>query len=106
VHQGRVSGAQFSRDESRILTWSADNTARLWLLDTDLDFSSASVQLWIQAVTGSEYDFVERRVKTIDPDRWRELRQRYRQIAAEHAKTCKYPDANHWIHYEQQPNRP
>ncbi|MDZ4803202.1 MAG: hypothetical protein SGI92_34010, partial [Bryobacteraceae bacterium] len=29
-HQGEVEGAQFSRDESRILTWSADKTARLW----------------------------------------------------------------------------
>jgi WD40 repeat protein len=30
LHQGPVFGAQFSRDESHILTWSADNTARLW----------------------------------------------------------------------------
>ena len=29
-HQGAVLGAQFSRDESRILTWSLDDTARLW----------------------------------------------------------------------------
>jgi WD40 repeat protein len=29
-HEGRVNGAQFSRDESRVLTWSADKTARLW----------------------------------------------------------------------------
>jgi hypothetical protein len=30
VHQSAVNGARFSRDESRILTWSADGTARLW----------------------------------------------------------------------------
>jgi len=30
VRQGEVLGAQFSRDESRILTWSEDQTARFW----------------------------------------------------------------------------
>jgi hypothetical protein len=29
-HRDRVNGALFSRDESRILTWSKDGTARLW----------------------------------------------------------------------------
>jgi WD40 repeat protein len=29
-NQGRVNGAQFSRDDSRILAWSNDGTARLW----------------------------------------------------------------------------
>ena len=29
-HEGAVWGAAFNRDESRILTWSEDNTARLW----------------------------------------------------------------------------
>jgi hypothetical protein len=30
IHNGAVIGAQFSRNESRVLTWSDDNTARLW----------------------------------------------------------------------------
>ena len=29
-HEASVMGAVFNRDESRILTWSQDNTARLW----------------------------------------------------------------------------
>ena len=29
-HEESVSGAVFSRDESRLLTWSDDGTARLW----------------------------------------------------------------------------
>ncbi|WP_300998373.1 TIR domain-containing protein [Hyphomonas sp.] len=29
-HDGPVSGAAFSKDDARILTWSWDNTARLW----------------------------------------------------------------------------
>nr|VFK59231.1 MAG: WD domain, G-beta repeat [Candidatus Kentron sp. TUN] len=32
-HDGKVLGAAFSADESRILTWSADKTARLWRSD-------------------------------------------------------------------------
>ncbi len=30
IHDDSVYGAQFSRDESRVLTWSDDGTARLW----------------------------------------------------------------------------
>ena len=29
-HEGSVNGALFSRDESRILSWSEDKTLRLW----------------------------------------------------------------------------
>ena len=105
MHQGPVRGAQFSRDESRILTWSDDNTARVWLLDADLDFPAEDVQLWIQAVTATEYDFVTRQVKPIEPDRWRQLKRRDEQIAAEHARVCKYRDANHWLRFHGQPGR-
>jgi WD40 repeat protein len=37
-HQDLVSGAQLSRDDGRILTSSWDKTARVWLLNADLDF--------------------------------------------------------------------
>ena len=33
LHGGDVDGAVFNRDESRILTWSRDGTARLWAVD-------------------------------------------------------------------------
>ena len=33
-HEGGVRGAAFSRDESRILSWGADNTVRLWDVST------------------------------------------------------------------------
>jgi hypothetical protein len=45
---------------SRILTWSWDHTARVWPFNADLDFPAEHVELWIQAVAGSEYDFVTR----------------------------------------------
>jgi WD40 repeat protein len=34
AHNDSVYGAQFSRDESKVLTWSVDHTARLWDLTT------------------------------------------------------------------------
>jgi WD40 repeat protein/serine/threonine protein kinase/tetratricopeptide (TPR) repeat protein len=36
-HTGSVRGADFSRDHSRLLTWSEDTTARLWKLDANAD---------------------------------------------------------------------
>ena len=96
-HQSSVRGAQFRRDESRILTWSYDNTARLWDLNADLDFPAEYLQLWLQAVTATEYDFVTRQIKTMEPARWNAVRQHYEQIATEHARVCQYPRANHWL---------
>ena len=99
-HQGPVSGAQFNQDESRILTWSTDKTVRVWFLNAELDFPAKDLELWIQAVTGTEYDSVANQAKTLDPERWHLIRQRYERIASDHAKICKYPDANRWLHQQ------
>jgi WD40 repeat protein len=96
-HRDTVNGAQFNRDESRILTWSDDKTARVWLLNADLDFPAGAIDLWVEAMTGSEMDLVTQEVKTLDPTGWHEIRRRYEAIAADHAKNCKYPDANEWL---------
>ena len=104
-HQDVVEGAQFSRDESRILTWSVDNTARLWLLDADVDFPAEHIELWIQAVTGSEYDLVTHQARTLDPERWHVIREHYEKIAADHAKTCEYPHANQWLSLRKEVDR-
>ena len=96
-HQWPVYGAQFNRDESRILTWSEGGTAHVWPLNVDFDFPAQYVELWMSAMTGSELDLVTQEVKTLGPDRWREIRRRYEAFAADHAKTCKYPDANEWL---------
>jgi hypothetical protein len=97
-HEDMVDG-----DESRILTWSTDGTARVWLLAADLDFPADQIELRIQAVTGSDYDFVARQAKTLDPERWRLIRERYEKIAADHAKSCRYPDANQWLRLQNEP---
>ena len=56
-------------------------------------------------MTGSEYDFVTLQVRTIEPERWRHIREHYENIAADHLKTCKYPDANQWLLLQNQPTR-
>ena len=96
---GRVlcRGRAIQRDESRILTWSDDKTARIWPMDVDLDFPAEHVQLWLQAMTGSEFNFLTRQATTLPPDSWRKRWDRYEEIAARHALTCKYPDFNIWL---------
>jgi hypothetical protein len=80
-----------------------DKTARVWLLNADLDFPAEHVELWIEAVTGSQYDFATRQVKTLDPERWCLIREHHEKIAADHAITCKYPNANQWLRLHNEP---
>ena len=96
-HEGPVNGALFNWDGSRILTWDEAGTARLWFLDADLDFPPEHFQLWIQAMTATEMDPVTHEVKPIEPARWRKIKAQYDEVAAKHAKVCKYRDANNWL---------
>jgi hypothetical protein len=48
-------------------------------------------------MTATELDPVTHEVKPIDPARWRTLKSQYDQVAAAHARVCKYPDANQWL---------
>jgi hypothetical protein len=96
-HNGGVKGAVFNRDESRILTWSDDGTARVWPLNVDFDFPADAVERWVETITGFEYDFVVQQAKGLDSPRWRSIRQQYEKIASDHAKTCKYPEVNQWL---------
>lgn len=59
----------FTIATTSLLTWSQDYTARVWLLDADIDFPAEDVELWIQAVTGTDYDFVTHQLRPIDPER-------------------------------------
>ncbi len=99
VHKIRFpeDAERFSRDESRILPWGWDNMGCIWLLNADLDFPADALELLIQAFTGSEYDFVAEQVKMLDTQRWHSIRERYKRMASEHAKICKYPEANRWL---------
>jgi WD40 repeat protein len=40
-HEGSVRGAEWNRDETHLLTWSDDRTARVWPVDLDQMISLA-----------------------------------------------------------------
>ena len=70
---------------------------RTWPIDADLDFPPERIQLWLQAVTATEFDFVARQLKPIEAAAWRQIKDRYDKIAADHALVCKYPGSNDWL---------
>jgi hypothetical protein len=74
--------------ESRILSWSRDNTDGVLLLHADLDFPAEQFEVWIQAGTATEYDFVPRQVKTLDPELCRAIRRK--------AFACRGPELRLW----------
>jgi WD40 repeat protein len=96
-HDGRVKGAVFNHDESRILTWSEDHTTEVWFLDADLDFPANSVELWIDVSTATEFNPISYEITAIPPDHFAEMQRKYEEVASNHAKICKYRDANRWL---------
>ncbi|MEQ9504833.1 MAG: TIR domain-containing protein, partial [Hyphomonas sp.] len=66
-HEGPAFGAAFSKDESRILTWSADKTARLWDAATGAQIGPALQHE--EAVLGAAYSRDESRILTWSADR-------------------------------------
>jgi len=73
-HTDAVRGAAFNKDESQILTWSNDKTARLWNVDVDSDFPPEYVETRVQAA-GVTFD-----LKSRQPDKWRDVRAKDEHI--------------------------
>lgn len=63
-HEGVVKEAVFSKDETRILTWSFDRTARLWDVPGDLDFPQEYFSLQVEALTGTRFDPITRQMNS------------------------------------------
>ena len=59
-HDGRVNGAMFDSNESRVLSWSEDKTARLWDLDV------ASLLARSRTLAGRELTDTERKKFLLD----------------------------------------
>jgi hypothetical protein len=60
-HEGAVRGAVFSRDETKILTWNDDNTARLWEAGTGKPIGPAMTHdgsVWGAFFNGDETKFL------------------------------------------------
>jgi len=94
VHKDWVWGATFNADETRILTYSDDGTARLWDIDVDWDYPIDKIKLQVKALTGTKFNTTTMGIEVIEPDEWRKIKMEYMEFAAEHYKTCKYPNAN------------
>ncbi len=99
-HKKSVNGAVFSRDESRILTWSDDGTARLWEVGADYDFPPEHLPLLVEVATGTTMDD-SGNVSVISKDQWEERKQKYIKIAEKHMKTCKYKEHNLYVKQKQ-----
>ena len=66
-HRSCVVGAVFNRDESRILTWSKDKTARLWNTATGKPIGPALQHQY--SVFGAEFNRDESRILTWSLDK-------------------------------------
>jgi WD40 repeat protein len=95
-HEGSVSGAVFSKDESRILTWSKHSTARLWNIDADYDFPKEHLPLLVEVCTGTAMDDFGN-VRALNKEEWETRKQEYIRISEDHLKTCKHKSANIYL---------
>ncbi|MCP4660667.1 MAG: hypothetical protein GY856_35145 [bacterium] len=85
-----------------MLTWSWDNTARLWDVGADLDFPADSVVLQVRAVTGTEFIPLTREIRVIEPGRWRKIKSDWERMARSHYKVCRYPRYNLWRRFHKE----
>jgi len=88
-HNGSVYGTAFNDDETRILTWSADGTARLWDATIDEDFPKQHLSLLVSVATGTTMDDYGN-ITVLSKKKWEAYRNEYIDICEKHLKTCKY----------------
>ncbi len=96
-----VDGAIFNKDGSLILTWSRDGTAHLLgNYKADYDFPKEYLPLLVEVATGTTMDDISI-VHSLTTDDWKKRREKYKEIAEEHLKTCKYKEANIYLKQKQ-----
>jgi WD40 repeat protein/tRNA A-37 threonylcarbamoyl transferase component Bud32 len=64
----------FAPDGRTILTVSVDNTARLWQVPAPWQDDVATINLWLQVMTGQELDRESSTILALDAPTWRERR--------------------------------
>ena len=99
-HEKSVYGALFSKDESRILTWSADGTARLWDIGTDYDFPNEHLPLLLEVATGTIMDDYGN-ISVLSKEDWETKKMEYITIAENHLTDCKYKKYNLYLKQKQ-----
>jgi hypothetical protein len=86
-------GAIFNRDETRILSWARDNTARLWRSEADTDFPKELFPLLLEVMTGTTLDAADN-ISLLDPAAWEARKRRYQKVAEDHLPGCEHKSTN------------
>ena len=95
-HDSYVRGALFSSDGKEILSWSADNTLRLWVIGVDQDITLALLALQVKVFTGTEMNRETKQLMVLKPGVRDSLGIVYDSEALAHYKVCNYPESNVW----------
>ncbi|MCP3960993.1 MAG: hypothetical protein GY719_24365, partial [bacterium] len=74
----------------------AGHGRRVWDGGADLDLPSEVVVLQARAITGTELVPQNRETKTIEPRRWRQIRDDWEDSGRSHYRVCQYPRYNLW----------
>ena len=89
----------FNHDETRILTWSGDGTARLWDTTIDEDFPKKHLSLLVSVATGTTMDDYGN-ITVLSKKKWEAYRNEYIDICEKHLKTCKYKKKNLYLNHQ------
>ncbi|MBN1349527.1 hypothetical protein JXJ21_08970, partial [candidate division KSB1 bacterium] len=84
-HERSVNGAAFNGDESRILTYSSDGTARLWDISIDLKFPDSQLRLMVEVRTGYQMDDYGN-IKAIPTTDWYKKKKTYEEFMKQDSK--------------------
>jgi WD40 repeat protein len=90
------TGATFTQDERRILSWGDDGTVRLWDIQGDFDFPRDHIRLLVEVVTGTVMNDVGN-VSALHPEEWTKRKKQYQKVAEQHLITCQYRNANLYL---------
>jgi WD40 repeat protein len=96
---GRVVEASIS-GEGLVAAQTGDGTVQRWNLEADDDFPRQHWPLLVEVATGAEVDPATGIVHGLSPADWEKKRAQYREVAAQHLKTCEHPQANLYLRQE------
>jgi len=88
-HDDMVLGAAFNGDESRILTWSRDGTARLWDISINESQSNEELRCQLQLLTGTRLNS-SGGLELIPLEEWYALKVALDGGSADLADVCRY----------------
>ena len=95
-HGSGLIGAEIGPKGRFVLSWSTDGTVRLWDISGDYDFPREHLPLLAEAATGTVLGD-SGLTEVLSGPEWRIRRERYLEIASDHAKECRFRHANLYL---------